>query len=277
MNKMNQLNRLCTALALCFLSALSPAVMAQADAVGSADSTEPTDQWRFSVGLGAVHQPKYLGSKGTKVTPFPMFSAARGSYFIGAVPFTSIPMGVGAFLLKNETWSVGVGVGHPLQDLRQESDADELKGLGDIKAGAQGVVFAVYNNSWMRARGYVLTDLASKDQGTRIALDLDGKYQATPQLLLTAGPGITWMDDDYSQTFFGINAQQSRHAGRAIYHANSGVNLLRFNVAANYKIDTNWTLNARYSALKLRSDAEKSPLAEKNTHNVFSLTGTYRF
>lgn len=227
--------------------------------------------------MGAVYQPEYPGSKDKRVRAFPVLSAGYGRYFIGGVPDTGIPLGVGAFLVKNQTWQFGVGLGHQLQRPRKESDSRRLNGLGDVDATTLGALFASYNDTWFRVRGYISTDLGDNDQGTRISLDLDGKYRVNEKLLLTAGPGVTWADDDYTQTFFGIDSRQSLRSGRERYSAKGGVNSVRFGVGAQYQVAPQWMVSARYTASRLRGDAEDSPITEQTSQNTFALMATYSF
>ena len=276
MNKNNSIKSglLRNLISLCVMGLFTPAIMAQSAAP---DEQTPVDQWRFTVGLGAAYQPKYPGSGDHQTRAFPVLSAGHGRYFIGGVPDTGIPLGIGAFLIQNQTWRVGVGVGHQLQAPRDESDSSRLNGLGDVDATTLGAIFASYNDTWFRVRGYISTDLANNDQGTRISLDLDGKYRVNDSLLLTAGPGMTWADSDYTQTFFGIDSAQSARSGRQQYSAGSGVNSIRFGIGANYRIDPQWAVSARYTAARLQGDAKDSPITEKRSQNTFTVMTTYNF
>jgi outer membrane protein len=243
----------------------------------SAWAQESTDSWNFTAGLGVVSQPKYPGSSETKTSALPMFSANRGRYFIGGLPGAGVPAGVGAFLVQDAHWRVGVGLGGNLDKPRKESDSARLYGMGDISATALGSVFASYSDSWWKVGGNVVTDLAGKDQGTRATLDLEARYSPMEQLMLTAGPSITWADSKYTQTFFGVTAAQSASSGLAAYTAKSGINSVSFNIGANYQLTQQWGLGARLSASSLRGDAADSPITEKKTQTTVGVFASYRF
>ena len=238
---------------------------------------DTADSWRFSAGVGLVSQPKYPGSADTKTTVLPVFSANYGRYFIGAVPGAGVPVGVGAYLVQYSHWRVGAALGGNLNQPRKASDSARLAGLGDIDGTALGSVFASYSDSWWKLGANVITDLGGKDHGTRVSMDFEARYSPMDRLLLTAGPGFTWADGKYTQTFFGINAAQSASSGLPQYSAQSGVNAVNFNVAANYQLSAQWGLGARFTTSRLRGDAANSPITEKKAQNTFGVFASYRF
>lgn len=236
-----------------------------------------SDTWRFSVGLGAISQPLYPGSGERETEAVPLLSANYGRYFIGGVPGAGIPAGIGAFLIQEPNWKLGIGLGGNLGKPREESDSPRLRGLGDIDRTVLGSVFGSYDEKWFSVRAGVLTDIGGNDQGTRVSLDLEGKYSVSDQLALSAGPGLTWADSKYTQTFFGISAAQSASSGLGSYTASSGVNTIRFGVGADYRLNANWGIGARVTAARLRGDAASSPITEKKAQNTFALFAAYRF
>lgn len=245
----------------------STPVMAQAE----------SDVWGFTLGVGAASQPKYPGSGDNKTSVLPIAGASYGRYFIGAAPGTGLPLGAGAYLIQNNHWRLGVGLGTYLNKPREESDSPRLRGLGDIGTTTLGSVFGSYNDKWYLVRGNLVTDIGGKNQGTRFSMDLEGKYSLTDKLVLSAGPGFTWADGKYSQTFFGINAAQSAASGRALYNAGSGINSIRFTVGADYSLSPAWGLGARITAATLRGDAASSPITEDKSQNSVGIFTTYRF
>jgi len=250
----------------------SSLAMAQEAAVPPADTT-----WQFTVGLGAVSQPRYPGSAHQKTSGFPVLSAGYGRYFIGGVPGAGVPAGVGAYLVQDEHWRLGVGLGGNLQKPRKESDSPRLQGLGDIDATALAAVFASYNDKWWTLRGNVLTDVGGKQQGTRLSMDAEARYPIGQTVALSAGPGFTWADAKYTQKFFGIDTAQSARSGLAPYTAKAGLNSVGFTVGADMRIALSWGLGMRVTASKLHGDAVNSPVTEKTTQTTVGLFAAYRF
>lgn len=237
----------------------------------------PSDSWKFSAGLGAASGPLYPGSSERKTRALPVISAGYGRYFIGGVPGAGIPAGIGAFLVQDSHWRLGVGLGGNFEKPRKESDSVRLRGLGDIDRTALGSVFGSYTEEWFSATAGVLTDIGGKHQGTRIALDFEGKYRLMDRLVVSAGPGVTWADSNYTQTFFGIDATQSARSGLSPYTPKSGINSIRFGVGADYRLTERWGIGARLTAASLRGDAARSPITEKKAQNSFGAFAAYRF
>ncbi len=243
----------------------------------SSSALATDDNWQFTIGAGVVNGPEYPGAADNKTKAVPLINATYGRYFIGGMPGTGVPFGVGANLYQDQQWRVGVAVGAGLGKAREESDDVRLRGLGDIDGTARGGMFASYTGSWYGVRANVMTDIGGKDQGTLASFDLEGRYVPLKGLMLTAGPGFTWADNKYTSTFFSIDAAQSVRSGLARYDAKSGVNSVRFSVGANYRLTPNWSLNARVTASELRGDAAKSPITADKSQTTVGLFSAYRF
>lgn len=238
------------------------------------------NSWQFTVGGGVVSRPAYPGSGKTEVDFVPLLSASQGRFMAGALPGSGIPVGVGAFLIAEPQLRLGVGIGGGFSKPRVAGDYPRLRGLGDIDNTLRGSIFGSYNTpgpAGLTLRGSVQTDLGGKKQGTLATLDLEGRAALTDQFSISAGPGVTWADSTYSQTFFGINAAQSAASNRPMYRANSGINSVRFTVGANYQLTANWGVRAFVTAARLQGDAADSPITEKRSQNSAGVFVSYRF
>jgi MipA family protein len=244
----------------------------QSTSARAADET-----WQVTVGAGVISSPEYPGAADNKTTGVPLISATYGRYFIGSVPGTGVPAGVGAYLHQDKQWRVGVALGGDFGKAREESDDERLRGLGNIDGTARGGVFASYTGSWYGVRANVMTDIGGKDQGTLASMDLEARYVPMKGLMLTAGPGFTWSDNEYTRTFFGVDATQSARSGLAKYEAKGGINAVRFSLGANYRLTPNWSLNARVTASELRRDAANSPITADKSQTTLGLFAAYRF
>lgn len=245
--------------------------------LGSATAQPVSDGLQFSAGVGVISQPEYPGSGDRETRGLPVLSATYGRYFLGGVPGAGVPFGVGAYLVQDGPFRLGVGLGGQLSKPREEGDSPRLRGLGDIDRTALGSVFGSYSFDWLTLRSAVITDIGGDDQGTRVSFDVEAKYSPLPKLLLSAGPGLTWADDKYTQKYFGITAQQSASSGLAAYTPKGGINTVRFGVGATYLLTSQWSLGARATAASLRGDARDSVITEKSSQNTYGLFANYRF
>jgi outer membrane protein len=235
------------------------------------------DGLQLVLGAGLVNFPKYPGSSDSETRGLPLISARYGRYFLGGEPGTGVPLGAGLDLFKNSDWRLGVVVGPDLRKPRKASDDSRLTGLGDIDSTTHLGVFGSYSAAWWTLRGNVLSDVGGKHEGTTASLELEGRYQVGERLVLSAGPGLTWANKSYTQTFFGVDAAQATASGLAPYEAGAGLNALKFSLGAEYRIDRHWFVSARASIQSLRDDARHSPITTRDSPHTFGLFGGYRF
>ncbi len=243
----------------------------------SGEAPPASDGWKFTLGAGVINKPKFAGSDEREFKALPLIGASYGRFFFGGVPGAGVPAGIGAFLVQDPTWRLGVAVGGGLGKPREESDDARLAGLGDIDNTVRGSLFGGYSQQGFQANASVSTDLGGKDQGTLVTLDLEATLPVSQRLKLSAGPGLSWADQKYNQAYFGINAEQSARSGRAQYTPDAGLHTLRFSLGADYGLTPQWSISARAALVSLRGDAADSPLAFRKMQNTFGLLTAYRF
>jgi MipA family protein len=236
-----------------------------------------TDSWRYSLGAGVVNMPTFPGASGTETNAVPLIGASYGRYFIGMNPDAGELLSLGAYLLRDDRWRIGAALAYDFIEPRKESDDPRLRGLGDIDRTAHAELFAIYSIGWAEIRGGVQTDIGGKDRGTSATLDAIGRYQATPELLLTAGPGLTWGSSDYNSTYFGVDEVQSALSGLPRYSAGSGLNTLRFSLGASYRLTTHWRVGGDITASWLQGGSADSPIVEKKTQMSYGVFVNYLF
>jgi MipA family protein len=235
-----------------------------------------SDKWKFIVGGGIVNGPRYPGSRYDFTRGLPLVSVSYGRFFIGAVPGGGTPAGAGAYLLHTEHWAIGVDVGGDTRKPRRATDDPILRGWGDIPGTARAGVFASYTKDWLSVRGSI-SDAVAHHEGVLASLAVEAKYHATQRLTLSIGPEVTWANNQYSQTFFGITAAQGEIAGIAPYRAKSGINTVAGSAGATYMLTDHWSLGAHVSYGKLQGDAADSPVTTDKTQRMFGGFVMYRF
>jgi outer membrane protein len=129
---------------------------------------------------------------------------------------------------------------------------------------------------WLSIRGSV-SDAVSHHEGVLASLAIEAKYHATRSLTLSIGPELTWGSNQYTQTFFGINAAQSQIAGIAPYQAKSGITTVGGSAGATYMLTDHWSLGARAFYGKLQGDAANSPVTTDKTQRVYTGFFAYHF
>jgi outer membrane protein len=128
---------------------------------------------------------------------------------------------------------------------------------------------------WLSVHGSV--SVAGHNEGVLASLGVDAKYHATQRLTLSIGPEVSWVNNQYAMTFFGLDAAQSTIAGIAPYRARSGINSVGVSAGASYMLTDHWSLAAHASYGRLQGDAANSPVTTDKTQRVYGGFIMYRF
>ena len=181
-------------------------------------------------------------------------------------------------LVRDPAWRFGVALAPGFGRARRESDHPSLAGTGDIERATRASVFGGYTwRRWLSATLRVSTDIEGEDQGTLALLDVNARWRVADRVFMSAGPGVTWADKDYTMTFFGVTEDQAARSTLPAYEAGSGWNAVRFGVGAGYRIDAHWNLGARVSISRIVGDAADSPITRDRTPYGAALFVTYGF
>ena len=256
---------------------LALALAGTGSAVLAEEAKEAKGPWQATLGAGVMQVPEYPGSDENRTQALPLVSVRYKRFFLGGAPGSGSPGGLGAYLFENDKWSLGAVVAPEGRDPRKESDDERLRGLGDIDASIRGGLFTSYRIGWLRLGASVLTDVGDKQGGTIANLDAEFTYRPFPKLILSGGPGVSWTDDEYMQTYFGITGEQAARSAFSQYTPASGVSTVRLSFGAQYLLGSNWFLGARVTAAQLQGDAADSPIVVEKNQNLYALFFGYRF
>ncbi len=223
----------------------------------------------------AIVKPKYEGSNEYEVVGAPIVGPAGGTG-TGFVQFKGID-DLRFRLLDNSGFEAGPLVGYRFD--RDEDDADRLRGLGDVDGGLVVGGYAAYNFGPIKPYVSYHHQVTGDDAGAVARLGVETKVPVMPWLLVTAIGGVTWANDDYMQSFFGVTAAQSAAsaAGLARYDAEAGVKDVFFGVSTDVPIAERWSLKLGGKYTHLLGDAADSPIVETESQWQGTLGLTYRF
>jgi MipA family protein len=241
-----------------------------------APAQEQKPTWRVSLGAGLDYVPKFPGSDSHKVLPLPFIAASYGRFFFGAFPGAASIAGIGVNLYQDQHWRFGAALSAGLAE-RKESDDPRLQGLGDVRRTASAGVTLAYTQSSYTLGASVLSDILNRGQGTLASLNALGRYRASDRLTFFGGPGLTWADGRYTETFFGVNAQQSAASGLPEFGTRPGFNSARLGLGAGYRLGERWSTLAFASLSTLLGDAVNSPITESRSQYFLGVAIFYRF
>jgi outer membrane scaffolding protein for murein synthesis (MipA/OmpV family) len=250
-----------------------PLVVASAClATGAAHAEEPPadSDWKISVGPGLYVFPKFPGSSQFQVLPFPVQDISWKDRL-----FSQGPDVLGVNVLRGEDYHVGMSVSFDFQS-RSSSDDARLKGLPDVHYGPKLRLFADYTWWAFTGAAAVYQDIAGTGQGLTAMADL---FVSAPigNMLISAGPGLTWANATYTRTLFGVTPQESAASGLPHYDTASGLRDVHFNVNASYKISQHWSANVAAVVGRLERYAAGSPITERRLDLNGVASVLYRF
>lgn len=293
---LNSLSRTGPGRALATLLACSAPIDAYAQNAGSdADPAQlanvpPEDTGRerqVMVGLFTAYGPAYLGADEYQLVGGPLIQVRYDRAFF------SFQDGLGYDLIRSGGWRAGPAIGLR-QSRRQSGDSflriagdrtDDLQGMGTIEASADIGGYVAYERGAFAAKLDV-RQASNTDLG--LIATLSARYtvmiplssRSGPPAIFSIGPRMSIVDDKYSQTYFGVTAEQSMRSGMREYRAKGG--LLSAGVGASAIVPLNNRLSAMVLAGydRLTEDAARSPLVEDRGSRNQATVGlglVYRF
>jgi MipA family protein len=252
---------------LLFSGAVSVLVSAN---VAARDGDAAHDPWRVMIGGGIVARPEFPGSDSTELLPLPMFDVTYDDrWFFNRD-------GLGAYIVNDARRQLSVSVTADLAQ-RDESDADHLRGTGDVDRTAVALLKGGYRIGPIQAVVGIATDVADEGHGTVVDVLLSTRSQLMPRLALDYGIAGRWIDGEHARTFFGVDAGRGARSGLPVYAAESGVGEARAFVTALYTITPRWIVSAGGAIAGLQGDAADSPIVEDDSYFTANAAVFYRF
>jgi MipA family protein len=227
--------------------------------------------WSITVGAFTVTAPTYPGSKDRTTLPLPYWEIDYRHQF-----YSSGLDVLGYHIFTNDNWDTGAALQYDITERLEKSD-DRLQGLGDVHSTIRARAFAGYSVSLLTVSGAVSKDIANNSQGTLLTLDITGNIPFVELWFFSAGPGVTWGDNEYIKTFFGVTPQQSSHSAFPIFKTNTGLVDAHINFLASYSISDHWKLTGVWYMARLLDNVAASPITETRNQLTGLVSLGYKF
>ena len=233
------------------------------------DGTRPAEpRFRFALGAGVGVAPTFPGSDNYRAGLLPFIAGAYGPVVFG---FNQI----GVRLYRDPRWRVSTFLA--LAGGRYESDDARLRGLGDIDRTARLGLRVIYREGRFVALGQVAPDIAGQKQGTLARLDLLARFHPVQGTSVFVGPGLTWADRQYTQSYFGVTPEQSTRSAFPEFQTGAGLESARVVGGVLQRFGRPWFAMATVSASRLLGDAANSPVIETRTQYAIFTSVMYIF
>ena len=219
------------------------------------------------VGLGVAMIPDYVGSDDYKAAPLPFLKYTFNHsqrYIKLSGPELSIN------LLNHPNFYLGPVVrfyGSRDDDIED----DVVKKMRKIDAGLAAGAFVTFEVKETDPRNKInftfkfLADVSDSYSGYSLDFDASLWRKVAERWDAFVGAGTTYADDDYMDTYFGVN-NSNRGSATVLelpnFSAGSGIRDVRVQAGAIYYYDKNWLFGGMVRAQALLGDAEDSPVVD---------------
>ncbi|MBE7186531.1 MAG: MipA/OmpV family protein, partial [Methylobacterium mesophilicum] len=162
----------------------------------------------------------------------------------------------------------------------RDSDKDGLKGVDDVKLGAEAGGFAeIYPTDWLRVRSEVRHGIRSHN-GVVADLAVDAFADLSDTVRLSGGPRVSWASSDFFDAYYGVSNAEAKASGLSPYAPGSGWRSAGVGGAVTWKTTErlNTSVFAEYARL-LGPAADSSIVGERGSADQFTagVTASYRF
>ena len=283
-----------TFLALALLTSCSAAI-AQTPAI----NPMPDGSRDMYVGLGAQSAPRYDGAAGhrTRAVPVIQVEWSNGVFISGMSagmhlsgqptveygPLLTVQPGRTDRGLGNNAIEPGLppgsyGWGGPAF-AAVVKPANRLTGMDPIGTRLLGGgFFNYYLSPQWRLTSSALWGAGQNRHGAiadfgvqRLALDI------APHHAVSLLAGLSLVNRDYNQSFFGVTVPEAVHSGNQVYSAAGGLKDVHAGLRWNWTLSPSWMLTSNLQAERLLGSAKESPLVERPTNVSASAALAYRF
>ncbi|MEA2092948.1 MAG: MipA/OmpV family protein [Pseudomonadota bacterium] len=240
------------------------------------------------VGLGVAVSPDYEGGNDYEAVPAPFgrYNWASGrSVSLGGTGGSEKAARLAANIISTEqstVWKFG-----PLLQYRLKRDDNvdnkKVSRMKEVDAETElGAFLGFKSGALMAAVGYV-TDVSSESDGSLWYLKGGYDLPVNQKFSMNVGVHLTYADDDYMDTYFGVSRKDSARSGLPQYTASSGFKDTGLALTGTYQFNQKWGMLGNVSWTRMLNDAEDSPLVDgsrgQGDKNVYAavVAVTYAF
>lgn len=242
-------------------------------------AAEPPQGTTLTLGGGVGVAPRYSGSDENRVsTALVLDYSMRNGFFVSSTRGLGYGNSLGNF-----DYSAALSYRTGRKDHNVDSDtmsdgSDHLRGMGNVKGSALGVVGLGYKlTNWLSAQLQAEVPFSRRDNGAALHFGIVSPLYHSPKNSVTLGLTSSWGTNDYMQTYYGVSAAQSAASGFTQYHAGSGIYACSLNLDWTHNFTERWSVVADAGYTQLAGDARNSPIVQRKASPTGSLTVTYRF
>ena len=230
--------------------------------------------WELSVGAKVAHYPKYMGSKNSETLVLPLIEG----YMVLAESTTLFSSDFTLGLDWQITQPINVGLLATGRLGRDSSDTNVLAGMDDIDDTLEigGYI------TWEMHPAFVMDLVFLSDVGNTYEgwlAELTARWRSivvSDSIAVVTSATLTYGDARFNDTYYGVDPNEVC-TNRPVYRADAGVNQAELSIELQYSPVKHWRLSGSLDLYQFYGDAADSPIVEKKTQLVPTLSARYVF
>jgi len=255
-------------LAFLFASAASAQVQIDASVPGSvgAPTEGPSDNWRYTLGLGVAAVPDYEGSEDYKAAPLPIARAQKG-YQYGQLFGSKVTSN----LVADPNFRAGLVAQYiSKRDDVENNRVDNLKTVDPALMLGGLVGYDMHLNPGTLGFEVEWThDVIDGNDGWLLQPEIRYRRKLAQDWGLHVSTTVTYASGNYMDSYFSITPADSARSGLPTYNASSGIKDAGVNVALTYSFTEHWNVGGLVGYKRLLNDAEDSPVTKVGDKNQY--------
>ena len=161
---------------------------------------------------------------------------------------------------------------------RDSSDSKALAGMDDIDDTLElGGYITWEMHPAFAMELAVLTDAGNTYEGWLAELTARwGYFVVSDSIVVVTSATLTYGDARFNDTYYGVDPNEVS-TNRPVYRADAGVNQAELSIELQYSPVKHWRLSGSLDLYQFYGDAADSPIVEKKTQLVPTLSASYVF
>lgn len=211
----------------------------------------------FELGVGGLYSPRFEGSDNYIFAPYPIIK----------LHYLRIP---GLYETDRKVSTIYFRPAFRFLGERNAGDDPIVRGLKPVDWALEIGAAVGYRTDYFDAylevrRGF------NGHEGWIVDLGVDGIVHPTEDLTVKLGPRLSFADNEYMDTYFGVTPVGSVRSGYPVYNPSGGIKSIGLAGQAEYGLTPETTLYLRATYDRLIGDAGDSPIVKAGEENMFGL------
>jgi len=229
------------------------------------------NSWEGTVGAGAAYAPDYLGSDDYDVQPLPVLNLTYGDDVS-----INLRDGIAWHALRQGDWTVSPYIGYTFG---RDNEGD-ISRFEKVDGGATLGLRVSYQQGMWRYSIAGSTAVTGDVEGANFTGEAALRMPMSERALFTLTPSVSYSNEKWTESFFGVSAQDSARSGIAPYSPDGGYWRAGVNASLSYALTREWTATGFVGTTILTGNASDSPIVDELGSDWQGLGGvslTYRF